>query len=79
MDPRGILYVGMYQYHGSTQVMVLDKGYQACIYLGYEAECQRVQLIATDDHGILSYAYIQCCSSDWGEPTVGLRNMRRKQ
>ena len=78
MDPRGIFYVDMYKHHGSTQVMVLDKG-QSCIYLVYEGEFQRVQLIATLGHGILSYAYMQYCSSEWGVPKVGSRNMRRKQ
>ena len=34
---QGII-CGMYQYHGSAQVMVLDKGYQSCIYLGYEGD-----------------------------------------
>ena len=66
VDPHGILYVGMYRYHGSAQVMVLDKGYQSCIYVGYEGELQRVLLTATDGHGVLLYAYIQCCSSDRG-------------
>ena len=69
MDPRGILYVNMYKYHESAQVMVLDKGYRRCIYLGYEGDLQRVQLLTTDGHGILSYAYVQ----SWREPEVGSR------
>ena len=75
MDPCGILYVNMYKYHNSAQVMVLDKGYRHCIYVGCEGELQRVQLLATDGHGILSYAYVQY----WREPTVGSRRTHSGQ
>ena len=45
MDPPGILYVNMYEYHDSAQVMVSDKGYRHCIYLVYEGELQSVQVL----------------------------------
>ena len=53
VDPRGILYVGIYNYHGLAQVMVLVSGYQSCTYLGYEGGTPRVRLIATDGEGVL--------------------------
>ena len=59
VDPRGILYLGMYKYHVTAWVMVSDKGYQHCIYLGYEGNLRRVQLLATDGQGELSYASLQ--------------------
>ena len=42
VDPRGLSYVKMYKYRVSTQVIVSDKGYPFCIYLGYEGNLQRV-------------------------------------
>ena len=33
VDPRGILYVGMYTYHEAARVMISDMGYRHCIYL----------------------------------------------
>ena len=79
VDPRGISYVDMYKYHESAQVMASDKGYGHCIYLGYEGDFQRLQFIATGGHRILSCAYVQYCSSDWGKPKVGSPNMRCTQ
>ena len=34
MDPRGILYVGMYKYHEAARVIISDMGYRHSIYLG---------------------------------------------
>ena len=75
MDPRGILYVGMYKCHGSARVMVLYGRYHFCIYLGYKGGAPWLQLVATGGHAVSSFAYIQYCSSDWGEIEVGSRYM----
>ena len=75
--PSQYIICGHVQVHESARVVVLDNGYQTCIYLGCEGDFQRVQLIATDGHGVISCADIRCCSSDWGEPKVGSRHMRR--
>ena len=34
VDPLGVLYVGVYEYHKAARVLIPDMGYQHSIYLG---------------------------------------------
>ena len=68
MDPRDKLYEDMYKCHGCAQVTVSERGSRSSIYLGSEGGTPRLRLLATDDNGVLSCAYIQCCISVWGGP-----------
>ena len=34
VDPVGILYVGVYEYHEVARLLIPDMGYRHCIYLG---------------------------------------------
>ena len=40
VDPRGILYLGMYNYHEAARVMISDMGYRHCIYSGCGCDCK---------------------------------------
>ena len=56
--PKEILFVGVHKYHRIAQVMVLDSGCRACMYLGYEGGTLWVQLmlvVAMEYYYVLLY------------------------